>query len=547
MATLREEYSKHRADKGKAVNEAAIQWVLENVLLLNETFNREALQRLQGSISKFDSTFAPFAAKVPEVKKSLDEAEELMNRITMGEKVTRSDGRLRLTDEEKESIKEPATYMVKYLSLMYNNLSRFFNRDMKALMEFPIFRKALANPQTPLRDLAEADRMKKALLHALVPNSETTAILQRMYRSMDLPSLDYKQIADELLNLSASDFQQLMQVDKVPLVVSADKSTASMSPVQASPVAPAMEAATSTNPKVQSGDEILSEEEENLLKEIGEIDPNQLSTVVKGIQRVQGIVKGMPELANLNRDLESLRAQALTTVSKGGMMAGKKAQTIAATANMVYGFFDKLGELWPKLQPLIPTDRPLAEEELANIQQFMTRAQGGIMAKIGNWFQTRALPGLAPTQIAQEIMSVVAAGQQDPAKAIQATQSLSNLFQRLNQLKLPPATNPQGQPVVPGQTTPQAPQGAAGATGAAASAPASQSTQAAGTPQTQGAAPTASGPGPTPQSTTGAPGEVNIDAMSQQLTKAIGGELNANKTAVQKLVSAGWKISPPTK
>jgi len=544
MLTLREEYSRQKAEKNKAINEAAVQWVLENVLLLNETFNREALQRLQGSIMKFDSTFAPFASKVPEVKKSLDDAVELMNRITMGEKVTRSDGRLRLTDEEKESIKEPATYMVKYLSVMYNNLSRFFNKDMKVMLEFPIFRKAMENPTTPLKDLAEANRLKKAILHALVPSPESQAILQRMYRSMDLPSLNYRQIADELLNLSVSDFRKLTQVEKVPLVVSAEKST---SPVPEASV-PAMEAATSPNPKELDEDIVLTEQEQQLLKEIGEVDEKQLNTVIQGIKKIQGIVTGVPELSNLNTQLQNLQSQALATVTKGGALSGMKGKMIAATANMVYSFFDRLGDLYPKIEPLLPTDRAMTDEELTNLQTFMTRAQGGIMAKIGNWFKARSLPGLAPTEIAAEIINVVKAGQNDPAMALKATESLSNLFKRLGTLKLPPATTPQGQPIAAGTPAAQAAQGTAGAQGAAGAAPAGQTT-APGQAQGSQAAP----PGGARQQTlagTGAPAPgaaTDPTALAAQMAPIMGLQPNDPNVVAQvkKLVDAGWKITPP--
>lgn len=540
MVTLREEYSKHKAQKNKAVNEAAVGWVLENVVLLNETFNREALQRLQQSILKFDSTFAPFASKVPEVKKSLDDAVELMNRITMGEKITRNDTRLKLSEEEKESIKEPATFMVKYMSILYNNLSRFFNKDMRALLDFPVFRKAAENPETPLRDLVESDRMKKAILHALVPSPEVQAILKRMYRSMELPNLDYGQIAEELLNLSINDFKSLMHVDKVPLVASEPK-------VQATEVATGTNPKAPTSPQVQSaeGDDdfVLNEQEQELLKEIGEIDVNQLNTVVKGIQKVQGIIKGFPELQKLNQDLEGLRAQALSTITQGGLRAGAKSKSIAATANMVYSFFDKIGDLWPKIKPLIPEDRPLAEEELNNIQTFLIRAQGGIMAKIGNWFKTRALPGLAPTQIATEIMDVVRAGQQDPESAMQATESLGNLFQRLSTLKLPPSVSPQGQPVTPGIATSTNAQGPAGAQGSGETTPASQSTT--------GAASQASQPAATGNRTLAGTGPQKIDPaqlpVAQKLASTLGQDVN-NDTFVQQfntLIKSGWKLTPP--
>jgi hypothetical protein len=516
MVSLREEFGKHKLEKQKAINEAAISWVLENVILLNETFNREALQRLQGSISKFDSTFKPFASRVPELKQSLDDAIEIMNKITMGEKIVKKGGKIRLTDEEKDSIKEPATYMVKYLSLLYNNLSRFFNKDMKALIDFPVFRKAKENPHTPLKDLVESDRMKKAILHALVPSSDASAIMKRMYKTMELPTLNYGKIADELLNLSLDDFLKLTKVDKVPLVVTPDETKTESQGVQ------------------NAEDDVLTEEEQAVLKEIGEIDTAQLTNIVKSLQKIQGVVRAVPELQNLGQALDSLRAQAQANIAKGGVLSGVKGRTIAATANMVYTYFEKIGKLWPQLKTLFDTaeGRQMSEQEIANVQAILTKAQGGLMAKIGNWWKTRALPGLAPSQIAEEIMNVVRAGQENPEEAIAAMDSLSTLFERLNALKLAPATTPQGQPVNPANASPGQTPGTAGTTGPAAAAPGSQTTNpaAAKAPQATGQSAAATDP----EQLAGLMGQTIGTGSNPQFVEQ-----------VKKLVDAGWQLTPP--
>jgi hypothetical protein len=472
----------------------------------------------------------------------------------MGDKITRKDGRLKLTEEEKEAIKEPATYMVKYISILYNNLSRFFNKDMKTLLELPLFRKALENPETPLRDLADVNRMKKAILHALVPSSEVDAILKRMYRSMELPSLDYLEIADELINLTANDFKDLMNVEKVPLVATVEKSHSS-SPAQApdSSMVPATEAATSTNPKALSGsgktgeekkdDYILTEEEKELITEIGELNPAQLKAVTDGLTKIQGIVKTVPELQNLSQALDDLKSQSLSAMSGGG---GNQAKVIAATANMVYSYFDKLGEIWPQMKQLIPEDRPLTEDELGQLQRMMQSAQGGLMARLGNWWKgVRTKKELAPSQIAAEIIDVVRTGQENPNQALKASESLSNLFQRLNALKLPPSMSPQGEPVVPNS---QAPASAAGAGASSSSAPTSG-----GAPSVGGAASRASqatgqrtlaGVGPAQQNV--APAD-DPDKLAAQMAPVMGLQANDRNVAAQvkKLINAGWKIIPP--
>ena len=518
MVTLREEYSKHKVEKNEALNEAAIGWVIDNVLILNESFNRESLQRLQQSISKFDSTFAPFAEKVPEIRACLDGAVDLMNSLTMGKNVTKKDRRLQLAKEEKEALKDPATYAVKYMSILYNTLSRFFNKDMRVVLAFPIFKVAVTNPETPLMDLADKDKMKAVLMHAMVPSKEVQPILHRMYRSMDLPSIDYGKIADELLALSVNDFHALMHVEKVPLVVSAEREQPQGS---------------------QESSEML-DEEGKLLKEVGELNKQQLQSVIQGLSKIQGIMKAVPELSNLGQNVENLRSQLASTVMQGGLLSGASAKRMAATANIVYTFFDKLGEMWPQIEKLMPEGRGLSEEELNNLQTYMTNAQGGWISKIANFFKSATMPGLSPKEISAEIIKVAQEGQTNPAKAQSAVQSLSSLFQRLNALKLPPSMNPQGQPITPNVAAAEVPQGAGGTAGSAPSAPAGASVAPGGAVGSQA---NAQGRQTLPGS---GPNEQDPKTLANSMASIMGVPPTPTlEQSVAKLLGAGWKITPP--
>lgn len=537
MVTLREEYSRQKAEKNKAINEAAIQWVLENVLLLNETFNREALQRLQSSITKFDSTFAPFAAKVPEVKASLDDATELMNRITMGEKVTRSDGRLRLTDEEKESIKEPATYMVRYLSILYNNLSRFFNKDMKVMLGFPIFRKAMENPMTPLKDLAEANRMKRAMLHALVPSSEAQAILQRMYRSMDLPSLNYKQIAEELMNLSVNDFKDLTHVDKVPLVVSQEKSKA-----PAESVAP-MEAATGTNPKAPPP------LEEDLLAEAGGLE--QAGAMAGEIGRLIAILGQLPQLGGTKAAADNVRKQLLRMAANPADKAlQKQGKDILATAQSVQKYFGDLGTLWPQVKNLMPeAGQNLEPEEMQNILAILnnnTKKQASLWQQLKSMWGAAAaqplFPALQPEAMNAELINFL-----QNQKGPQDVKQFEDFFTALGNAKLGIKTA--GAAQVAGADSPagaSAPgQGSQTPGGATASTPATGAAGAAGaTPSGTTAQRTLTGVGG-PAAGAGAPADPA--GLAAKMGPVMGLAPNDPNLAGQlkKLVDAGWKITPP--
>jgi len=538
MVSLREDFNKHKAETSKAINEAAVQWVMENVLLLSEGFNRESLQKLQSAISKFDSIFSPFGAKVPEVQKSLDDTVELMNRITMGERITKKDGKLKLSKEESESIKEPATYVVKYLSVLYNNLSKFFNKDMPALLEFPLFRLAKDNPTVPLKDLADSDKMKRAILNALIPSKQTTEILKRMYRTMDLPSLDYGTIADQILNLSVDDFSQLMQMDKVPLVASPESTI----PAQPAP-SPSVEEATSTNPKEHSHDDlVLTEEEQGVLNEIGEVNKGQLESISSGIQKIKGVIRGFPELTKTNQALDQLIGEAQTIISQGGVINSQRGKVIVATANSVYTYFETLGNLWPQYEKLLPDAGALDDKQFANVKSFLQKAQGGIIAKIGNFFKAKIAPGLSPNDISAEITSVIqtaqnsvqpqTAGQegQTPVKGLAGIEGLKKFFATLASLKLQPNTLPSGEPQAPEspQTVPTTPTGQT--TGAGTTAPTGQAAAAAGTQQTAAATP--------------APDAKTLAAKMGQAIGINGSNPDFIKQ-VEGLIAGGWKITAP--
>lgn len=522
MVSLREEYKKSKLLKEKAILEAGTQWVVDNVLLLNETFNRDSLQKLQSAIVKFDSIFAPFGAKVPEVQKSLEDAVNLLNRITMGEKITKKDGALRLTKDEKEAIKDPATYTVKYLSILYNNLSRFFKKDMPVLLQLPLFNKAKENPQTPLADLADSKQMKIAIMHALPPGSDIHMLLKRMYRSMDLPTLNYAIIAEQLLALTYDDFMSLMQVGKVPLVVSVN------SQAETQPSVATEEAV----PEAQTAGGFLTEEDEQILKEIGEINQQQIETIINGIVKIQNIIRNVPEMADTAQKLEKLRSEVAASVLTGGELNTQKAKMLAASANAAYNYFSTLGKLWPTIEKIIPTDRPLSDEELTQIETFMKRAQGGMIAKITNWFKSKLVPGLNPSEIATDIMNVVRQGQQSQ-NPIQGTQSLANLFQRLKNLNLPPAMSPAGQPQNPQSQSATPAQGTAGSQVPGTAAPATQSTTAAAAKQ--------------PQATGQTPPPEDAKTLAAELGNSIG--INGNNpefvAQVEKLLATGWKIVRP--
>jgi len=84
MSQLRKEYSKSKQKKEKIVSEAALKWLAENVIVINEALDRKSVKRLINSIQKFEDVFGPFADKVPSIQAHLDSAETGLEMVITG-------------------------------------------------------------------------------------------------------------------------------------------------------------------------------------------------------------------------------------------------------------------------------------------------------------------------------------------------------------------------------------------------------------------------------------------------------------------------------
>ena len=207
MSKLREEYRKEQKLKTEIVGNAAISWVENNVVLINEKINRNAVNRLINSIQKFESAFGPYKSRIPAIASILDGAEENLQNVITG----------RAGDQR-------AADMLEYLSYVYNAFSTFFSKDLPILLKTKTFKVPRENKNVRLDSISDPDNqfkaeiVQKAFAHGIKPTKNELKLIGKILKSKNMPKLNAEQIAKELLSLSYTDLEGLTEVGKVPLV-----------------------------------------------------------------------------------------------------------------------------------------------------------------------------------------------------------------------------------------------------------------------------------------------------------------------------------------
>jgi hypothetical protein len=456
MSTLREEYEKKKQAKEKVVTEAAVGWVKNNVILLNEKINRKDIERLVNSISDFQKTFEPCYEKVPSIKSSIDNVETGLHGIITGKRKTAN-----------------AVDMLKYMSFVYNTLSSFFQHDVNVLCLTPVFALAVNNPDVPMRDLSSSRDMVAAFRTALKPDSGRAKLLKAIYKNSSLPELDIGAIASELSNLSLNDLKRLQGVEKVPLIATEPErpvapATASVAPT-AAPAATSNVEVLEVAPVAESAlksSALLTEDVlfEAYLNEA--IDINVVRKLTQSVQELQNALrgKGLPMVergvsglakaqANAVRDLASqgfFQQQMATAKDFWNMIGnssekGSTAAQVIKQTEMALKTFEQLKAIIPDLLPVFMQPE-LTADNFSSLQQTLRGAlKGGLLSKITSFFGTKPFPGLEPDKIITDIINLA---KKDPQNAQAALEQLAN--SNITSIQIPtsaaapkPATTPQ--------------------------------------------------------------------------------------------------------
>lgn len=206
MSHLRKEYKEYKQFKEDMFKEAAELWTEENVILLNERLNRNAIYRLNSAIQRFDSKFGKYREKLPAIAEILDDAENGLQLVITGKVGSRT-----------------TAHMLQRLSIMYNILSNFFGGDLGALLKTPAFRKANEQPDEKIDKIIDGGHdlksIRRNLAAALKPNDQERIIFRKAYKSFEMPTLDWNLAAKQLCCLSCNELKDLAGIEKVPMVV----------------------------------------------------------------------------------------------------------------------------------------------------------------------------------------------------------------------------------------------------------------------------------------------------------------------------------------
>ena len=210
MSQLRKEYKEFKQIQQENFMEAAELWTDNNVILINERLNRNAIYRLNTAIQRFDNKFGKYRDQLPAIAEILDKAENGLHLVINGKIGSRS-----------------TAQMLQRMSIIYNILSDFFGGDLAALLKTPAFRIAHQQPDEKIDKIVDRGHNVKAirrnLAAALKPSDEERTIFRRAYKSFEMPNLDWNMAAKQLCCLSCNELKDLTGVERVPMVV-VDKS-----------------------------------------------------------------------------------------------------------------------------------------------------------------------------------------------------------------------------------------------------------------------------------------------------------------------------------
>lgn len=280
MSNLRKEYTERKLDKQKQIEEAALSWLKENVVFVNESIDPKTINLLVNKISRFEKTFGKHKEKIPALTDKLQDAENELQAYLTGS----------LSDNK-------ASELLEKLGYLYNSISTFLNQSLKVLLKTPLFKGAKENPEVKLNVLDvpgnNAAIIRDAFVNALKPSVEDALLLKKLYRGKRVPLLDAKLIASQLLNLSYHELEELTGVEKIPMV------SATPEPQPTPPVP-----------------EIVAEQKE-LLQEVD----TELLNKVKTYSKALNVLKKSPNLKLmpvLSKTIDDLEVKVNNVLSSGG-------------------------------------------------------------------------------------------------------------------------------------------------------------------------------------------------------------------------------------
>lgn len=420
MSQLRKEYKEFKQFQEDIFMEAAEAWTEENVILINERLNRNAIYRLNSTIERFDNKFGPYKDKLPAIADILNNAENGLHLVITGKVGSRT-----------------TAQMLQRMSIMYNILSNFFSGDLGALLKTPAFRVAHEQADEKIDKIADRGHDIKAIRRtfasALKPNDQERMLFRRAYKSFDMPSLDWNMAAKQLSCLSCNELQDLAGIERVPMVV-VDEETSGMNERTASNTA-ATVAGTVLGGGITAavGGGIAGGKA--LASRFKGPTPQDVAEMNKYLKKIEATIPNVPETAKLLQGFKTLEAN-IKKAEGGQKFAGwnplrNPTQRAISQGKQIIDIFEKLGLTWSAAKGKYKD--PLSDEDVKNIEKMLLSQVNSVGQKLGRLFKTNLPAGLT----AKDIVNGLVALAKKPAEGtITKENKLTKLFSEISNIHI---------------------------------------------------------------------------------------------------------------
>ena len=410
MSQLRKEYKEFKQFQEDIFKEAAEAWTEENVILINERLNRNAIYRLNSAIERFDNKFGPYKDKLPAIADILNNAENGLHLVITGKVGSRT-----------------TAQMLQRMSIMYNILSNFFSGDLGALLKTPAFRVAHEQADEKIDKIVDRGHdvkaIRRTLASALKPNDQERMLFRRAYKSFDMPSLDWNMAAKQLSCLSCNELQELAGIQKVPMVVvdeqpnvetnddleEARRGGSSQIGTTATKIASNVGGAVVGGAVAGTviGGKALAKRFSgptqkdlssmniylNAIKNVLPVDQPEFASAKQGLDKLIANIKKAETGAKVNFDQNWLRNPTAIAISQG---------------KQLIDIFEKLGASWNSIKSKYKT--PLSVEDIKVIEKTLNQQVNSVTSKMGRFFKVNLPKGLTAKELIAALVAVAKRG-----------------------------------------------------------------------------------------------------------------------------------------
>jgi len=429
MSQLRKEYKEFKQFQEDIFKEAAELWTEDNVILINERLNRNAIYRLNSTIERFDNKFGLYKDKLPAIADILNNAENGLHLVITGKVGSRT-----------------TAQMLQRMSIMYNILSNFFSGDLGALLKTPAFRIAHEQADEKLDKIVDRGHdvkaIRRTLASALKPNDQERLLFRRAYKSFDMPTLDWNMAAKQLCCLSVNELQDLAGIERVPMVVidephedtntsgetGLDERTASNTAAAVAGTVVGGGVAAAVGGGIAAGKALAGRFKGPTPQDIAEMN--------KYFKRIETTIPDGEETAKLKNGLKTLEAN-IKKAEGGAKFAGwnplrNPTQRAISQGKQIIDIFEKLGQAWTAARGKYKD--PLEDDDIANIEKMLLTQVNSVGQKLGRLFKTNLPSGLTAKDIVNALVSLAKKPTTEPGAREPATVNENYLDQIFSQM-----------------------------------------------------------------------------------------------------------------